>query len=196
MPFAPVASATLPIKLHDCDRHGPGSGAELFVVEGDSAAQSVAQLRDARFQAVLPMQGKPLNAWKASERKVAANPFFMALVAAIGADWGRFCRLEALRYERLLLLMDPDADGIHCGALVTMFVYRWMRPVLDAGRVEIVRPPLDEIIAVRRRGLASIKSEELAATCIAPATRRTRRLTAADAQAAVDVFSPGNSRSR
>ena len=74
----------LPIKLMDCEAHGPNSGSELFVVEGDSAAQAVARLRNTALQAVLPLQGKPLNAWKASEKSVGSNPFYAALIDALG----------------------------------------------------------------------------------------------------------------
>lgn len=77
-----------PIKLVDCFRHGPGSGAELFVVEGDSAAGTVATVRDAQTQAVLPLMGKPLNAVKASIKKVETYPLFVALAEAIGAGVG------------------------------------------------------------------------------------------------------------
>jgi len=134
-----------PIKLVDCENHGAGSGAELFVVEGDSAALAVSQVRQARTQAVLPMQGKPLNALRATAGKVSANPFFMALVDAIGAGWGGTLDLRSMRYERVLLLTDPDADGIHCGALLLMFFHRWMPALLEQGRLEIVRPPFGEI---------------------------------------------------
>ena len=77
---------TTPIKLADSQRHGAGT--ELFIVEGDSAARSVTALRDASFQAVLPMQGKPMNAVRATQRRVAANSLFRALIEAIGARWG------------------------------------------------------------------------------------------------------------
>lgn len=135
----------VPVKLHDCHQHGPGSGAELFLVEGDSASKAVAKARSPVTQAVLPMQGKPLNAHKATKSVVARNQLFMALVDAIGVGWDRDIDLPAMRYDRLILLFDPDADGIHCGALVSMFLYRFLRPVLDAGKVCVARPPLYEI---------------------------------------------------
>jgi DNA gyrase/topoisomerase IV subunit B len=78
----------LPIKLHDCVRHGPDSGAELFVVEGDSAAASVAGACDPQRQAVLPLQGKPLNAARATAARVARDPFLGALAQALGTGWG------------------------------------------------------------------------------------------------------------
>jgi len=134
-----------PVKLHDCRQHGLGSGAELFVVEGDSASKTVCRARDPATQAVLPMQGKPLNALKAGKGVVERNELFQILIHAIGAGWDDQLDLTKLRYDRLILLFDPDADGIHCGALMSMFFHRWMRPLLDSGRLSIIRPPLYEI---------------------------------------------------
>jgi DNA gyrase subunit B/topoisomerase-4 subunit B len=137
--------ATGAAKLLDCEQHGRGSGAELFVVEGDSAALAVGAVRDPRRQAVLPMQGKPLNALRAPAGRVAAHPFYAALIDAIGTGWGAACDSAALRYERLVLLTDPDADGIHCGALLLLFFHRWMPQLLEQGHVEIVRAPVGEL---------------------------------------------------
>ncbi len=133
------------LKLEDCLRHGLASGAELFVVEGDSASIAVKVRRDPTFQAVLPMQGKPLNAVRAAGSKVGSNRQYRALIDTLGAGWGASFDLGKLRYDRVLLLMDPDADGIHCGALMLMFFYRWMRPMLDSGRIETVHAPMGEI---------------------------------------------------
>lgn len=213
-----------PVRLDDCALHAGSSGTanasvpELFVVEGDSAASAVTRVRDATSQAVLAMQGKPLNAVKATESKLAAHPLFTLLTDSLGAGRGVAFDPTKLRYARVLLLMDPDADGIHCGVLMLMFFHRWMRPLLDAGRVEIVRPPWGEVAAAdgappryacseeefrsladavrargpatarRYRGLAAIDPTVLLATCVAPATRRTDRITTADAAAMIDVF--------
>jgi DNA gyrase subunit B len=133
-----------PIKLEDCQVHGAGT--ELFIVEGDSAWIAVTQSRDFKFQATLPMQGKPMNAMKASEKKVAENSLFEALTKALGTGFGKSFDLKKLRYEKVMLLMDPDADGIHCGALMLMFFYRWMRPLLEGGHIELVRAPIGEIV--------------------------------------------------
>ena len=207
-----------PLKLDDCQSHGPGSGAELFVVEGDSAADSVSRVRDAVFQAVLPMQGKPLNALKASEKKVAGHPLFQALAEAIGFRFGDRFDLASCRYERVLLLMDPDADGIHCGVLMLMFFQRWTPALLDAGCVEIVRAPWGEVLVSgepaprfafsehelqhmadvfnergavvtrRYRGLAAIEPGVIAATCVAPASRRTSPISAAEAASLIGML--------
>jgi DNA gyrase subunit B len=150
-----------PIKLEDCRDHGAGSKAELFIVEGDSAAGAVTVLRNAGFQAALPMQGKPLNALRATSAKVQDNELYRRLSESLGLPLRDFeagesqleIHLEAeagadseylstLRFERVLMLFDPDADGIHIGALMLMFFYRWMQPLLKSGRIEMVRAPL------------------------------------------------------
>lgn len=136
-----------PLKLVDCERHGPDSDAELFVVEGDSAALSVCALRDPAFQAVLPMQGKPMNTLKSSDKRVKADPFFAGLVDAVGTDIGDYCHVASMRYKQVNLLFDPDADGIHSATLMLLFFYRWMKPLVEAGRLMIIRPPMMEIVA-------------------------------------------------
>jgi DNA gyrase subunit B len=147
-------------------------------------------VRDERCQAVLPMQGKPLNAVRASRERVAAHPFLTALTAAVGTGIEPHFDMAGLRYDRILVLMDPDADGIHCGVLLLMFFYRWMRPLLDAGRVEIVRPPWGEVAVgggAVRRAFSEVQLTSLAAEMRevqAPETvfpRRYRGLAAIDA---------------
>jgi DNA gyrase subunit B len=216
-----------PPALADCRRHGPGSGAELFIVEGDSAAAAVGRVRDPEFQAVLPMQGKPLNAAKASPRRVAAHGFYTLVAESLGAGpiGGAAPDPSRLRFGRVLLLMDPDADGIHCGVLLLQFFHRWLPQLLgrraaaaDAagGMVEVVRPPWGEVAfageshprlafseeefhglssgarprtAVRRfRGLAGLDAGLLRTTCVAPATRRTDRVTADDVTAMLTLL--------
>lgn len=132
-------------ELSDCVLHGPESGAELFVVEGRCAADAVRAVRDPLRQAVLPLQGKPLNGARATAARVATDPFLGALASALGTGWGAACSLDGLRYERVLLLHDPDADGIHIGALLLMHVARWLAPLLEAGRVERVHAPIGEV---------------------------------------------------
>jgi DNA gyrase/topoisomerase IV subunit B len=136
-----------PLKLVDCQAHGADSNAELFIVEGDSAALSVCALRNPAFQAVLPMQGKPMNTLKSREDRVKADPFFAALIAAIGTDLGGYCHVDSIRYRQINLLFDPDADGIHSSTLMLLFFYRWMKPLMEAGRLMIIRAPMMEIVA-------------------------------------------------
>lgn len=159
-----------PVKLEDCRRHGPGSGAELFVVEGDSAASAVTALRQSEFQATLPMQGKPLNPLKSSAAKVQGFEWYQRLSASLGVplnDRGKRAgqanpaimdaaqtalELRDLRFERVLLLFDPDADGIHIGALMLMFFWRWMPGLLASGRIEMIRAPRYEVRWLTDRG--------------------------------------------
>jgi DNA gyrase subunit B len=135
-------------KLVDCQDHGPGSGAELFLVEGDSAASSVVAVRDPRRQAVLPLQGKPLNAWTAPEAKVAQHVLFQQLAKALGlaapTAW-MAGQPEALRFERVVLLFDPDADGIHIGALMVLYFQRWLPRLITNGHLWLARAPMFEI---------------------------------------------------
>ncbi len=134
-------------KLADSELHGPG--AELILVEGDSAQDSVLAVRDARTQAVLPLQGKPLNAWAASRDKVEQHVLFQQLAQALGLpsptalpDDG----IAALRFERIVLLFDPDADGIHIGALVQLYFARWLPAVVEAGLLCLCRAPMYELV--------------------------------------------------
>jgi DNA gyrase subunit B len=150
-----------PTKLEDCQLHGPQSGSELFVVEGDSASTAVAIVRNLANQAVLPMQGKPLNAWRASKNKVSKNEFFNAFIEALGAGWDETFDVQSMRYQKVILLFDPDADGIHCEMLFLLFIYRWMRPLLDAGRLAAIRSPICEITAEgMAKGICARTDEE------------------------------------
>ncbi|MGB8337761.1 MAG: toprim domain-containing protein [Burkholderiales bacterium] len=209
-----------PINLEDSVIHGANSGAELFIVEGDSASGAVTALRNRKLQAVLPMLGKPMNALKANAIKVAEFPLYQALIDALGAGFGDSFDPKKMRYQRIILLFDPDADGIHCGALMQIFFYRWMRPLVEAGAVESVRAPLFEITcgekfqpvyaysedhcrtlcerlreknfhdirSQRYRGLAGINQPTLAATCIHPATRKTRVIGVEEAERASEAL--------
>ncbi len=137
-------------KLVDCDQHGAASGAELILVEGDSAMHSVVAVRNAQLQAVLPLQGKPMNAWAADAARVQRNLLFRQLADALGlaqptamaAD-----ELDRLRFARVALLFDPDADGIHIGALMVMYFQRWLPGLIDAGRLWMVRAPMFELVS-------------------------------------------------
>jgi DNA gyrase subunit B len=133
-------------KFVDCQAHGPGSGAELFLVEGDSAASSVLAVRDERCQAVLPLQGKPLNAWAATPAKVAQHVLFKQLAQSLGLAQPTVCPDSAvLRFERVLLLFDPDADGIHIGALMVLYFQRWLPQLIGGGHLWLARAPMFEI---------------------------------------------------
>ena len=131
------------LSLADSQRHG--AGCELFLVEGESAGGAVTVVRDARTQAVLPLQGKPLNAWRAAPARVAAYPLYGQLAAALGLPSptvGAALDAGALRFERLMLLFDPDADGIHIGALSLLYLERFAPALIAQGRVWTVRAPM------------------------------------------------------
>ncbi len=137
-------------KLLDCQVHGPGSGAELLLVEGDSALASVAAVRDDRCQAVLALQGKPLNAWVATPARVAQHAQYTLLAQALGLPSPTTALDEALlatlRFERIALLLDPDADGIHIGALLLLYLQRWLPLLVSSGRVIQLRAPMFELV--------------------------------------------------
>lgn len=138
---------SLPEKLLDCTDHGWES--ELFIVEGDSAARAVNRLRDVARQAVLPMQGKPMNAMKSSLKNLQRNLQFAALIRTLGVRLSESTDpdLSQIRYGRIVLLFDPDADGIHGRTLMLLFFYRWLSALLEAGRVFDAHAPLWEITA-------------------------------------------------
>lgn len=126
---------------------------ELFLVEGESAATAVHRVCDPEFQAVLAMQGKPMNAWKASESKVSSNPLFQELIKVIDAGFSDRFELNQCRFDKIILLFDPDADGIHGCSLMLWFFYRWMPGLLDASRLFVASPPICELfdpVAKRR----------------------------------------------
>ena len=135
-------------KLLDCTKRGPGS--ELFFVEGDSAARTVKKIRRETTQAILPMQGKPMNAMKASAKDLAKNIQFAAVLQSLNVELKEqldTADLGKVRYEKFILLFDPDADGIHSRTLMLLFFYRWLRPLLDSGRVFEANAPQWEIKA-------------------------------------------------
>ena len=166
-----------PAVFEDCAIHGVASGAELFIVEGDSASGAVATVRDATHQAVLPMQGKPLNALKASGARVVEYPLFKQLSDALGVapndiESGEVGDMSGRNFERVMLLFDPDADGIHSGVLMLMYFYRWMRPLLAAGAVWMVRPPLYVVTVTDNQQSFHAYSPDHAARILAELKRR------------------------
>ena len=137
---ASLGSTGMPGKLADCRTHGPD--AELLIVEGDSAAGPAKQGRNAEYMAVLPLRGKVVNAGKATLKQVLDNNEAQALFTAIGGGSGKDFDLSATRYGRIIILCDADVDGSHIRCLVLTLLYKYMKPLIEAGRVYAAQPPL------------------------------------------------------
>ena len=139
-----LESSALPAKLADC-RSSDADRTELFIVEGDSALGTAKSARDAEFQALLPIRGKILNVQKASIGDMLKNAECASIIQVIGAGSGRTFDLDAARYGRIILMADADSDGAHIRCLLATLLYRYMRPLVDAGRVYTAVPPLHRV---------------------------------------------------
>jgi DNA gyrase subunit B len=139
-----LESSALPAKLADC-RSDDVDRSELFIVEGDSALGTAKLARNSEFQALLPIRGKILNVQKSSVGDMLKNAECASIIQVIGAGSGRTFDVDAARYGRVILLADADADGAHIRCLLITLVYRYMRPLLEAGRVYSAVPPLHRV---------------------------------------------------
>ena len=210
------ASATrklrLPGKLADCSG-GAIDGAEIFLVEGDSAGGSAKQARDRKTQAILPLRGKILNVASASLDKTGGNKELADLMLALGVQGGSKFKEEDLRYERVIIMTDADVDGAHIASLLITFFYRTMPDLVRSGRLYLALPPLyrlshggktvyarddghrDELLATvfkgkkpemsRFKGLGEMMPAQLKETTMDPAVRTLARVTLPRAEEAV-----------
>ncbi len=147
-----LESSALPAKLADC-RSNDTDRSELFIVEGDSALGTAKVARDAAYQALLPIRGKILNVQKATTADMLKNAECAAIIQVIGAGSGRTFDLEQVRYGRIIFMADADSDGSHIRCLLATLLFRYMRELVDAGRVYAAVPPLHRIeLTAARKG--------------------------------------------
>jgi DNA gyrase subunit B len=144
-----LESSALPAKLVDC-RSSDITESELFIVEGDSALGTAKVARDAKFQALLPIRGKILNVQKASIADMLKNAECASIIQVIGAGSGRSFDLDLARYGKIILMSDADVDGAHIRTLLLTLIHRYMRPLIDDGRVFAAVPPLHRIEIVNQ----------------------------------------------
>ncbi len=139
-----LETSALPAKLADC-RSDDVDRSELFIVEGDSALGTAKLARSSDFQALLPIRGKILNVQKASVSDMLRNAECAAIIQVIGAGSGRSFDVEAARYGKIVLMTDADVDGAHIRTLLLTLFFRYMRPLVDEGRVYAAVPPLHRV---------------------------------------------------
>jgi DNA gyrase subunit B len=144
-----LATSALPAKLVDC--RSADDRSELFIVEGDSALGTAKLARDSEFQALLPIRGKILNVQKASLSDMLKNAECAAIIQVIGAGSGAAFNLDSARYQRVIFMADADVDGAHIRTLLLTLFHRYMRPMVEAGRVFSAVPPLHRIELINPR---------------------------------------------
>ncbi|MFT8396308.1 DNA gyrase/topoisomerase IV subunit B [Propionibacterium sp.] len=148
-----LESSSLPPKLKDC-RSADGDRSELFIVEGDSALGTASKARDSEFQALLPIRGKILNVQKASVGDMLKNAECAAIIQVVGAGSGKTFDIDQARYGKIIFMADADSDGAHIRCLLATLFFRYMRPMIAAGRVYSAVPPLHRFELINpKRGM-------------------------------------------
>jgi DNA gyrase subunit B len=142
-----LESSSLPTKLVDC-RTQETDVSELFIVEGDSALGTAKLARNSEYQALLPIRGKILNVQKASVSDMLSNTECASIIQVIGAGSGRSFEVEAARYGKVILMSDADVDGAHIRTLLLTLFFRYMKPLVEAGRVFAAVPPLHRVMVI------------------------------------------------
>jgi DNA gyrase subunit B len=160
-----LEGASMPAKLVDCRAIGVNRS-ELFLVEGDSALGSARQGRNSEYQALLPLRGKILNVQKASMADMLKNAECAAIIQCVGAGSGKTFDLEQMRYGRIMIMADADVDGSHIRSLLIVLFAKYMREVIEDGRLYAAMPPLHKIEVMGKGGetLYTYTQEEMEST--------------------------------
>jgi DNA gyrase subunit B len=142
-----LESSSLPAKLVDC-RSSEVEQSELFIVEGNSALGTAKDARNSEYQALLPIRGKILNVQKSSVSDMLSNAECASIIQVIGAGSGRTFDLSTARYGKVIIMSDADVDGAHIRTLLLTLFFRYMRPLIEAGRVFAAVPPLHRVVVM------------------------------------------------